>query len=60
MILGGGGTRFLCGHRPHDTVVSTGGSSGIGKSAAIMLAKMGANITILARTTATYCAHSPH
>jgi shikimate 5-dehydrogenase len=33
---------------------ATGGSSGIGKAAAIRLARLGANITILARTRSTY------
>ncbi len=60
MKYGGGDKIFSCGPSPHALLWSTGGSSGIGKSAAIMLAKLGANITILARTTATYCAHSLH
>jgi NAD(P)-dependent dehydrogenase (short-subunit alcohol dehydrogenase family) len=34
--------------------VPSGGSSGIGKATAIRLARLGANITILARTRATY------
>ncbi|CAD1477804.1 unnamed protein product [Heterotrigona itama] len=46
---------FLFGTRPKDIngkhVVVTGGSSGIGKCVAILAAKHGANVTIIARNT---------